>query len=201
VVKGDDHGLVVDGANATGRVKVASRRDYRIAGTLHTSHGPVTTIVDAQMTFANTQDFVITDSTYRQKIAQHTDVRTAVTTFDEQGASLRTTRASYPLAVDFVETLAGNAVVLDTTISQERKVETRHDLPRGESWTATSDEIVTPHVTTSIDQTSGAATTSNSTSRQRVRVDDSRIGCYDRTIVVTANAVSAVKDGCEGLRR
>ena len=201
VVKVDDHGLVIAGTNAKGRVKVASRRDYRIAGTLHTSHGPVTTIVDQQMTFANTQDFVITDSTYSQKIDQRTDVRTAVTTFDEHGASLKTAHASYPLTVDFAETLAGNDVVLDTTISQERKVETRHDLPRGESWTTTSDEIVTPHATTSYDQTSGAATTTNSTSRQRVRVEDSRIGCYDRTIVVTANAVSAVKDGCEGWRK
>ena len=64
-----------------------------------------------------------------------------------------------------------------------------------------SDEIVTPHVTTTYDQTSGAATTTNSTSAQRVRVEDSRIGCYDRKIVVTANAVSAVRDGCEGPRR
>ncbi len=201
VVKVDDHGLVVDGANARGRVKVASRRDYRIAGTLYTSHGPVTTIVEQQMKFANTQDFVITDSIYSQKIDQRTDVNTAVTTFDEHGASIRTTRSSYPLTVDFVETVAGNDVVLDTTISQERKVEMRHDLPRGESWTTTSDEIVTPHATTSYDQTSGAATTTSSTSRQRVRVEDNRFGCYDRTIVVTANAVSAVKGGCERTHR
>ena len=200
-VKVDDHGLVIDGSNAQGRVKVASRRDYRIAGTLYTSHGPVTTIVDQQMTFANTQDFVITDSIYRQKIDQRTDVHTSVTTFDEHGASLRTTQSSYPLAVDFVQTLAGNDVVLDTTISQRRKVATRHDLPHGESLTTSSDEIVTPHVTTTYDQTSGAATTTNSTSRQHVRVEDSRLGCYDRTIVVTSNAVSAVKEGCEGERK
>ena len=201
VVKTDDSGLVVNGANATGRVKVASQRDYRIAGTLYTSHGPVTTIIDQKMSFANTQDFVITDSTYRQKIGQHTDVRTAVTTFDEHGASLRTSEASYPLAIDFVETVSGNDVVLDTTISQQRKVKVRQDAPRGESWSLTSDELVTPHATTAYDQTTGAATTTNATSRQRVRVDDSRLGCYDRTIVVTANAVSAVRNGCEGVRR
>ena len=201
VVKVDDHGLVVDGSNATGRVKVASRRDYRIAGTLYTSHGPVTTIVDQEMRFGNTQDFVITDSTYRQKIDQRTDVHTAVTTFDEHGASVRTSRASYPLAVDYAQTLSGNDVVVDTTISQERKVETRQELPHGESRVTLSDEIVTPHATTAYDQTTGAATTTNSTSRQRVRVEDSRLGCYDRTIVVTANAVSAVKDGCERPRR
>jgi len=34
-----------------------------------------------------------------------------------------------------------------------------------------------------------------------VHVEDSRIGCYDRTIVVTANAVSAVKQGCGDRRR
>jgi hypothetical protein len=192
----DDHGLVVNGADAKGRVKVSSQRDFRIAGTLHTSHGPVTTVVDQAMRFANTQDFAIDDTSYAQKIAQRTDVRTAVTTYDPHGATLRTTHASYPLSVDFVETVSGNAVVLATTISQQRRVETRSDGPRGESSWTTSDEIVTPHATTSYDQTTGAATTTDSASRQRVHVEDSRLGCYDRTIVVTANAVSAVKDGC-----
>jgi hypothetical protein len=197
IVQVDDHGLVVDGANASGRVTVASRRHYRIAGTLFTSHGPVTTVVDQAMTFSNTQDFAIDDTRYAQKIGQRTDVHTAVTTYDPHGVTLRSTHASYPLAVDFVETLSGNAVVLDTTISQERKVQERTDGPRGESSWTTSHEIVTPHATTSYDQATGAATTTNSTSRQRVHVEDSRLGCYDRTIVVTANAVSAVKDGCD----
>ncbi len=197
VVQVDDHGLVVDGSNASGRVKVSSRRDYRIAGTIHTSHGPVTTIVDQKMTFANTQDFAITDSTYSQKIGQRTDVQTAITVFDERGATLRATHASYPLTVDYVQSLAGNAVVVDTSISQQRKVEERSDGPHGERWARNEDEIVTPHATTAYDQTTGAATTTDSTSRQRVRVEDSRLGCYDRTIVVTANAVSAVKERCE----
>ena len=197
VVRVEDHGLAVDGTNATGRVTVASHRDYRIAGTLFTSHGPVTTVVDQQMRFSNTQDFVIDDTRYAQKIGQRTDVHTAVTTYDPRGVTRRSTHASYPLVVDFVETLAGNAVVLDTTISQERQVQQRTEGPRGESEWTTSDEIVAPHATTSYDQATGAATTTNSTSRQRVHVEDSRLGCYDRTIVVTANAVSAVKDGCD----
>jgi len=192
----DDHALSVDGSNATGRVTVASKRDYRIAGTLLTSHGPVTTVVDQKMRFENTQDFAITDARYAQKIGQHTDVHTAVTTYSPQGVTLRSTHASYPLSVDFVETLSADAVVLDTSISQRRHVETRHDGPRGQSWWTTSDESVTPHATTSYDQTTGAATTTNSASRQRVHVEDSRLGCYDRTIVVTANAVSAVRQGC-----
>ena len=197
----DDSGLTVDGSNASGRVTVASRRDYRIAGTLFTSHGPVTTVVDQKMKFENAQDFAITDTSYAQKIGQRTDVHTAVTTYAPHGVTLRTTHASYPLSVDFVETLSGNAVVLDTTISQRRRVETRSDGPQGQSWWNTSDETVTPHATTSYDQTTGAATTTNSASRQRVHVEDSRLGCYDRTIVVTANAVSAVKQGCDDHHR
>jgi hypothetical protein len=197
----DDHGLTIDGSNATGRVEVDARRDYRIAGTLFTSHGPVTTIVDQKMKFANTQDFVVTDTSYAQKIGQRTDVHTAVTTYEPHGVTRRTTHASYPLSVDFVETLSGNAVVLDTTISQRRRVETRQDGPHGDAWWTTSDETVTPHATTAYDQTTGAATTTNSASQQRVHVEDSRLGCYDRTIVVTANAVSAVKQGCGERRR
>ena len=193
----DDHGLVVNGSNATGRVKVGSHRDFRIAGTLFTSHGPVTTVVDQSMKFANTQDFVIDDTSYAQKIVQRTDVHTDVTTYAPHGVTRRTTHASYPLSVDFTETVSGNAVVLDTSISQQRKVQTRADGPRGESTWTSSDEIVTPHATTSYDQTTGAATTTNSASRQRVHVADSRLGCYARTIVVTSNAVAAVKDGCD----
>jgi hypothetical protein len=201
VVQVDDHGLVVDGANASGRVEVSSRRDFRIAGTLLTSHGPVTTIVDQKMTFANTQDFAITESAYSQKIGQRTDVHTAVTTLAPHGATVRTAHASYPLTVAFSQTLAGNAVVLDTTISQGRRVETHVEGPRGESWRTASDELVTPHATTSYDQTTGAATSIASSSQQRVRVEDTRLGCYDRTIVVTAGAVSAVKDRCDGPHR
>jgi len=196
VVQVDDHGLVIDGSNANGRVKVAARRDYRISGTLHTSHGPVTTIVDQKMKFENVQDFAITDTAYSQRIGQRTDVRTDVTTFDERGASLRTTHASYPLTVDYVQTLSGNAVVVDTTISQRRKVEERREGSREEPWARVSDESVAPNATTAYDQTTGAATTTSSASSQRVHVEDSRLGCYDRTIVVTANAVSAVKEGC-----
>ena len=197
----DDHGLSVDGPNATGRVKVASRRDYRIAGTLFTSRGPVTTIVDQKMMFENTQDFAITDTSYAQKIGQRTDVHTTVATYAPHGVTLRTTHASYPLSVDFVETLSGNAVVLATSISQQRHVQTRNDGPHGQSWWTTSDESVTPHATTSYDQATGAATTTDSASRQRVHVEDSRLGCYDRTIVVTANAVSAVEQGCDDRHR
>jgi len=75
------------------------------------------------------------------------------------------------------------------------------DGPWGESSHTLSDEIITPHATTSYDQTTGAATSISQSSKQRVRVEDSRLGCYDRTIVVTANAVSAVKDRCDGPRR
>src|SRR6185312_3345575 len=88
VVKVDDGGLVVSGTNANGRVKVSSHRDYRIAGTVMTSHGMVTTLVDQTMKFANTQDFAITDAAYSQKIDQRTDVRTAVTTYDHHGVSV-----------------------------------------------------------------------------------------------------------------
>ncbi len=198
VVAIDDKGLVVDGSNAHGRVVVSSKRNYRISGTVQTSHGPVTTTVAQRMNFANTQDFDITDTAYTQLVGQKTDVRTTITTLDSRGTTTRTTHAHYPLTVNLVETVTGDDIVLDTTIAQTLRHVTRGVDADGTTWTKTYGNTVAPHATTTFNLTTGASSVSDSTSSQHLEVRDSGIACYDRTIVATANAVASVTDLCTG---
>jgi hypothetical protein len=73
--------LAIDSSgDITGPVKVSSNRQYSIVGTLATSHGVVNTRVDANISFANTQTFVIDETEYKQSLVQSTDGTVATTT-------------------------------------------------------------------------------------------------------------------------
>ena len=197
-VKVVDKGLVVNGDNVHGKVFVSSERDYAITGTLDTSHGPVTTTVAAHVAFHNTQSFGINDSKYVQDITQNTDIKTTTTTVDSRGTTTRSTHSFWPLTVNLKETLSGNDVVLDTGISQTRKDVTRGTNADGTTWFQHYENTVAPHATTTFDESTGASSVSDMTSSQHLVRRDSGVGCYDRTISVAANAVTAVVDGCTG---
>jgi len=197
-VKVSDKGLVVDGSNAHGKVFVSSDRDYAITGTLETSHGPVTTTVAQRMAFRNTQNFTINDAKYVQDITQSTNVTTTTTTVDSRGTTTRSTHSYWPLTVNLKETIVGNDIVLDTGISQTRKDVTRGTDADGTIWSKHYENVVAPHATTNIDMTTGISSVSNQYSSQHLVQRDSGVACYDRTITVAANAVTAVTDGCTG---
>jgi hypothetical protein len=199
-VKVVDKGLVVDGSNAHGKVFASSERDYRITGTLETSHGPVTTTVAQHMVFRNTQDFTINDAKYVQDIAQNTNVTTTLSTLDSRGTTTRTTHSYWPLTVHYKYSLSGDDVVLDTGISQTRKDVTHGTDADGTTWTHHYENTVAPHATTTFSQATGGSSVTDMWSSQHLVRRDSGIGCYDRTITVAANAVTAVVDGCTGGR-
>jgi hypothetical protein len=196
VVDVDDSGLTIKGNHAHGRLAVASRRDYTIAGTLYTSHGPVTTTIASQMTFVNTQHFDVTAQKYVQNIDQRTDVHTVTTIEDERGISTRTASSHYPLSIGLSEVLSGQDIILDTSITQQLKRVVRGVDADGRTWVHVYDDTVTPKARTTIDTASGTSSASDMTSAQRLFVRSTDQGCYDRTITVAANAVTAVDDLC-----
>ena len=158
VVNVNAKGLTIKGNHAHGRLQVTSGRDFTIAGTVNTSHGPVTTTVATHMGFVNTQHFDITDQKYVQNIDQRTDVRTVTTTTDADGTSTRTLTSRYPLTVGLAEYLSGDDIVLDTAITQELKRVERGvdaDGPRGGSRRTTT--RVAPKARTTIDQATGTS--------------------------------------------
>jgi len=200
VVQVDESHLVTDASGAHGKVTVRSARDYAITGTLNTSHGLVTTTVAQQQSFRNTQHFRVAAYHYWQDIDQLTVVRGSTTRTDARGSTTHETSTRYPLQVAYHQTQAGGKLVIDTSISQAGIVDASGRAPNGHRWTRTSSDSVTPHATTTVDLATGVVSVSNQSSQQHVSVRDSDIGCYDRTISVSANAVSGVADGCTAAR-
>ncbi len=197
VVKVNDSSLVVDGANAHGKVFTSATRDFTIAGTVNTSHGTVATTLDTHLTFKNVQNFLIDDTHYDQDIDQHTDMRTLTTVTTPGGSSTKQVISHFPLRVTFAETVTGDQAILDTTISQTRRVDTLGHDKDGSSWKRLTEDTVAPHVTTTYDLNTGIGTSTNQTSHQHFMKRDEQ-GCYDRTITVADNAVTAVNDLCTG---
>jgi hypothetical protein len=189
-------GLTIKGNHAHGRLAVTSARDYTIAGTVNTSHGPVTTTIASHMSFSNTQHFDITEQKYVQDIDQRTDVNTVTTIVDAKGTATRTASSHYPLSVALSEVLSGQDIILDTAITQQLKQVVRGVDADGRPWIHAYDNTVTPKARTTIDTASGTSSVSDMTSAQRLFVRSTDMGCYDRTITVAANAVTAVDDRC-----
>jgi hypothetical protein len=141
------------------------------------------------MTFANIQHFHIVKHKYQQHIDQHTDVRTVTTIAGPTGTATRTALTHYPLTVNFMQSSSPGHSALDEAITQEWKEAVRGVDPDGAAWVRAYDDTVTPH----IQRVNGVG---GMTSAQHLFVKTTGIGCYDRTISVTANAVSAVQDRC-----
>jgi hypothetical protein len=196
VVNVNAKGLTIKGTRAHGKLVVSSGRDYTIAGTVNTSHGPVTTTVASHMGFVNTQHFDITDQKYVQNIDQRTEVRSVTTVADANGTSTRTTTSNYPLTLALSEYLSGDDIVLDTAITQEWKRVERGLDADGRRWMRAYDDTVSPKARTTIDQATGTTSVSDMSSAQHLFVRSTDMGCYDRTITVAANAVTAVQDRC-----
>lgn len=99
----------------TGTLVTASTRNYKIAGTLATSHGLVTTTLDGAALFKNTQTFDVTPSVYVQNIVQDAETGAVVTTSSPAGTTVAASHFSYPLAVDVDETGTDTDTIVQTT--------------------------------------------------------------------------------------
>lgn len=197
----DDSRLVTHGAHTHGKVTVTSSRDFVIEGTLNTPRGPVTTTVSQKMQFRNAQTFDITDLVYDQDITQHTHVRETITTAGPDGTATRTTATHYPLTVGYHQTQSGNDLAIETTISQSLQTDTKSVDGHGHHRSRHYANTVAPHVVRTIDLTTNASTISDQHSSQRLVVNDTDVGCYDRTINVADSAVTSVVDGCTAAKR
>jgi hypothetical protein len=92
-------------STVTGTIKVAVKRNFTIAGYVHTSHGKVTTSVSGQQNFSGTQtiDFDTVNATVLdQKTDVETSVSSATTVSGDDGTSLTLNDFSFPITVDFI---------------------------------------------------------------------------------------------------
>jgi hypothetical protein len=110
--------LNVNGSNVTGTVQTTSKRQFKLAGYVNTSHGKVDTTIQQDVDFSNLQGFKITPNIYVQDISQLTPVNSTVSA-SGQGASFSTESFSYPLNLGITVTFPNGQTVESTVLQQE----------------------------------------------------------------------------------
>ena len=183
----------------TGALVTASNHAYTLAGTLRTSHGVVTTTVNASSNFTNVQSYSITPSTYVQDIAQDTETSVAVTTKSASGTSVVTSHYSYPLVARINESGTDTNTIGQTTqVGQGLLIATRDGsappsvLAEGILSQDTTSFIVDPSTgSVSLGAPSNAASTA-------IYGSDGIFGCYGRLLASAADilTVEQTSSGC-----
>lgn len=168
----------------TGTVDVSAARSFTISGWVNTSHGRVDTTVNQNVSFDNLKTITTTGTTYQQL----TTLDSWTTTEDAIWKTTKEEHFNYPLTVSQVRgTNASGQRYSTTTISQglQMNAVTRlFGLP-----------IYSESVNETDDTTDSSPTPTNSTASQSYTWTNSLGGCYSRTIMASAEALTSVTDG------
>ncbi|RDS81472.1 peptide-N4-asparagine amidase [Dyella psychrodurans] len=188
--------------NVTGDITTDLSRHFIIEGYVNTSHGRVDTKVDQTVSFADTQGFNITSSTYGQTSDQLTKVdgvsRSTVNgflsgQFDEH--------YRYPLHVDVGETFetSGDISIL-TTVRQGYEQKTSLGLDGLTLYSAEVRNHVNAGDTLVLNSSFQIASHSGQYNTQDFAFHDSLGGCYRSSVTTTNDTVTAYSSGkgCPG---
>lgn len=187
------------GGNVTGTVTVTSARQFTVAGYVKTSHGRVDTTVQQDIKFSNAQQFDITSTVYRQSITQMTTVASKTTTKEGFLVSEVDKNFSYPLTVDYTETVnADGTIAIPTTIKQQYLVDETDRLNGFPIYVSSVSNAVAPTDTLEFDASFNFLGNSGQASSQDYISFDSRGGCYSKKLIAENNVLTGVSrgDGC-----
>ncbi len=180
--------------SASGPYRVTATRNFVVTGYVDTSSGRVTTSVQQAVAYDNQQTFSLDSAVGMQTVDLQTGVDSTVTTQRGASTTVDTYSMHFPFTVSYAYTNATNvqvsAVTQSYTKAVSRKVgdETRFS----SSWADTVKNAATT------DFSSGAVVSSQAS--QQVTYTDSIGSCYDRQVMASATAVTAVTDAlaCAG---
>ena len=180
----------------TGALTTASQHAYHLAGTLATSHGTVTTAVDASSGFSNTQTYTLTPSTDVQDIAEDTETAVAVTTTGPHGSATETSHYSYPLLVLIDESGTDTDTIPQTTqVAQGLLIARR----QGTAPPSLLAEGIASEDTTSfiIDPAAGSVTLGppSNTASAAIYGSNGSFGCDERLLASTADVLGLEQTG------
>jgi hypothetical protein len=186
------------GGSISGSVTVSSALRTRLAGYLELPEGLRRTSVEQDVQFANQQTYTINTSVYDQQIALTSAVRT-VTEVSGAGSEVRRRVSTwrFPLTVNYDQVQQANGdYAITTSVRQHFSTRT------GPAWDSAAGRALSDRVR-AIDTLEfdsgfnflGHAGMSGSQRYEFERRGDGVSECYLRTIVNSANAVSAVLDG------
>ena len=182
----------------SGPVSVESNRRFRIAGYVDTSHGRVTTEVDQTIKFANRQQFTITSTVYRQRIAQTTSVVSRTTTSERGHRSEQLAQLAWPLDVDFSFAVNADGTQAQTTTIDQKLERTDSELVNGllRAFHIVSNTVA-PSDTLNFDAAGTFTGSTGQASAQHYFAADLFGGCFSRDVTAAAGVVTAVVDGKE----
>ena len=186
--------------SASGTVSVTSNRQYTIAGTANTSHGPVTTQIDTKIAFSSVQQLATTNSVYTQDTVQNTNIDTLTTRTAGKKVSTIHEQRSYPLTFDYDIVVADDgSETLHTLADQEFKQQVDAGVSGNAIKTATRDNHVVTTVTRYYDP-DGNLVSTPATASQTYTYADPFGACYSRQISAQDRLLTAVVDGvgCAG---
>ena len=116
--------LSVDSSgDVTGNLKVASQRQYTLAGFVNTSHGKVSTKVFETVNFSNTQAYHITATLDVENVTQLTTVDSTTTTRDGPIAFEQVRHLAFPLTANIA--FVANP---DGTFAQKTKIVQKYEI-------------------------------------------------------------------------
>ena len=182
----------------SGPVTVASNRSFRIAGYIDTSHGRVTTEINADLRFVNRQDFHITDAQYHQKIAQTTTIVSRTRTTARGRITEQLTQQAWPLDVDFAFAVNADATQAQTTTIGQQFERTDTELTNGlpTAFHVVSNAVA-PSDTLHFDAAGVFTGATDQTSSQHYFEADLFGACYSRDLTASAAVLTSVVDGKE----
>jgi hypothetical protein len=179
--------------SVTGTVGVTSARNYTISGWTTTSHGRVTTTVDAKVNFSNNQNFTINSTQFIQNIAQLTTMNVSTRTSQGQLSTVDTKNFSYPLNFLIDEEVASDGSISELNTSDQRFDVTEDKflgpLPLFHSVVANE---VSSNDTDLISASGVLIGPSNPSSMQTYKASDSLGHCYGKKLVSAGNKLTEV---------
>ena len=191
--------LTSSGGNVTGTVTVTSARQFTLAGYVNTSHGRVDTTVQQELNFSNLQTFNITNAIYGQGITQATTLASKTTTKDGFLVTEVDKNLSYPLVVDYTETVNSDGTIsLATTIQQKYLGDETGRLNGFPIYFSSVSNTVSPTDTLQLDSSFNLLGNSGQKSSQEYISFDSRSGCYSKKLTAENNVLTGIShgDGC-----
>ncbi len=182
-----------------GPVTVTSSQSYTIAGYVNTSHGRVTTKVEANVNFSNAQTLTSTANTFGQDIVQASTVSQKTTTQDGFLFTTKESNVSYPFTLNYLETLeTNNDIQQVSTVDQKyqrSETNTIEGFPIFRS--SVSNEVTSGDTATFVPTPTGYGLGPNSgqSSKQTFVYKDTLGHCYSRELQATNNILNTVTDG------
>ncbi len=175
-------------ATVTGTIKVASNRNFTIAGYVNTSHGKVKTSVSQWQDFSSTQtiDFdTVNFTVLDQKTSVKNAVSSATSVSGDHGTSVTFDNFSFPITVDLVYPVSGSSFGYNVTTNQNYQA-------NDESWV----DGRFAHAS-SVGNAVNSTDASPASSWQNYSLFDSDGIFYDCHIASAANTLTTVSRGCK----